>query len=174
VITPPVHFIVDNGVVNLVGTVPSDGTHQRILMVVQRIPGVTQVVDQLQVNATGTDLNAAAGGSVDTSGVNAGTSAQVGVQNPQVGVQNQNAITAGANAAAATNLSQTSTRDVNSNAVFATTNQFPTGLRHGPQFPPNSRTGLPPGLQREQLPPGLQGRPLPPGLEMQRTNTGVQ
>jgi hypothetical protein len=139
-ITPPVHLVINNGVVRVVGTVPAANTRERILMLVQRSPGVTQVVDELQVNATGmTDASVT-------------SASAAGAQN--VGTANQTALTAGANGVT-NNLPPTSMRT--NSSVFANTNQF----HHGPILPPTSRTGLPPGLQ---------DRPLPPGLEMQRTN----
>jgi hypothetical protein len=45
----PVHFRVDNGVVTVVGTVPTAADAQQIYSVVQRTPGVTRVVNGLQV-----------------------------------------------------------------------------------------------------------------------------
>jgi osmotically-inducible protein OsmY len=47
--TLPVHFRVDNGVVTVVGTVPTAADAQQIYSVVQRTPGVTRVVNGLQV-----------------------------------------------------------------------------------------------------------------------------
>jgi hypothetical protein len=46
-----VHFQVQQGVVTAVGTVPTMEQKQRVLQIVQTTPNVTQVVDQLRVNA---------------------------------------------------------------------------------------------------------------------------
>ena len=45
----PVHFRVDNGVVTVVGMVPTTAEAQQIYSVVQRTPGVTRVVSGLQI-----------------------------------------------------------------------------------------------------------------------------
>lgn len=49
--TMPVHFVIDNGVVTLLGTVPTSDESQRILLLAQQTTGVTQVVNRLRVNA---------------------------------------------------------------------------------------------------------------------------
>lgn len=49
--TMPVHFVINNGVVTLVGTVPSTIESQRILLLAQQTPGVAQVNNRLQVSA---------------------------------------------------------------------------------------------------------------------------
>lgn len=162
-----VHFLVQNGVVNLVGLVPTLDQKQRILDIVQNTPGVVQVVDQLDVRpqagqGTGTGapvLNSTQFGLTTTnvSGVtvpllplSVGTSNQVGVT-----VTNQFVTT-----------NQFGFGPV-SNPTVASTNLTPTSRSNGASrvFP------LPPGLQPTRpLPPGLQNRDtLPPGLEF-RTN----
>jgi hypothetical protein len=167
----PVHFIINNGLVRVIGTTPTVQEQEQLLTTLQRIPGVVQVVNETRVdnnqgasvNTTGSGSTAAGGGTV---GVNA-TGASVTGGGAMVG--------ASGSASASNNLSATSVSN-GQNRVFANTNS----LRHGPQFSPiattnlapTSRTSLPPGLEkREQLPPGLQNREqLPPGL---RTNTAT-
>jgi hypothetical protein len=48
----PVHFFINNGVVTLIGSVPTADESQRILLLVRQTPGVVQVVDRLQVGTT--------------------------------------------------------------------------------------------------------------------------
>jgi hypothetical protein len=45
----PVHFIIDNGVVTLVGILPNAQDCQRVFLLTQQTPGVARVVNNLQV-----------------------------------------------------------------------------------------------------------------------------
>ncbi len=47
----PVHFIVQSGVVELVGIVSTGEEKQRVETVVRQVPGVTRVVNRLEVNS---------------------------------------------------------------------------------------------------------------------------
>lgn len=47
----PVHFDCRNGVVVVLGFVPSEAQRQQVVGVVQQTPGVIRVIDQLQINA---------------------------------------------------------------------------------------------------------------------------
>jgi osmotically-inducible protein OsmY len=49
----PIHFILRDGSVRLVGTVPTVEDRQRIENLVQQVPGVVRVFDALQVTPTG-------------------------------------------------------------------------------------------------------------------------
>lgn len=66
----PIHFDCRDGVVVVLGFVPSEAQRQQVVGVVQQTPGVVRVIDRLQVNA---QVNAA--GSAP-SAVSAGTAAQ--------------------------------------------------------------------------------------------------
>ncbi len=136
-IMAPVHFIVQEGVVTMVGVLPRDEERQRLLTVVQGIPGVVRVIDQIQVGGS-------AGASTGT-GVQTTTGAGTGLQT-----------TTGADAGVQT------TTGVGANASL--TNQF--GAKFGTNFPPTSRTNAPNRIFGTNLPPGLQNRnQLPPGLQ---------
>lgn len=165
----PVHFITQDGVVTLVGFVPSEQQKQQIFQAVQQTPGVVQVINQLQVNTT---LGASGSGSV--SGTN-----HTGMSNSILGVNSTNLF----GGASTNTFGVTST-----NAVFGTnnfglsqtnvpgTNLAPTGRTNTQRMfedrdqDQDQNSNLPPGLRkRENLPPGLQREDLPPGLE-RRTN----
>lgn len=49
----PVHFAVDDGVVTLIGRVPDASVEEQLEGVVQRVPGVTGIVDQLTIPGGG-------------------------------------------------------------------------------------------------------------------------
>lgn len=141
----PVHFVCREGVVTLVGMVPNEQQKQQIFEVVQRTPGVVQVVNQIQVNVNAETAFGGAGGAA-TNGL---------LQSGAV-VRNTNYFggTFG-----------------RTNLYGANTNFSATGRTNGLDrvYPGNSEvnSNLPPGLRkREDLPPGLQRQGgLPPGLE---------
>jgi hypothetical protein len=155
--TSPVRLITQNGVVTLVGSVPTAEQRQRIVSVIERTPGVRQVVDQLQVGSDTSTMIGSAGVSGSTIGTSTGS-------------------VAGATTSFGTNLTPTS-RIGATNRVFSGTNQLtnPQLTPQGDQTLQNrpNQGSLPPGLQnRDQLPRGLQDRDqLPPALE-RRENTG--
>ena len=62
----PIHFILRNGVVILVGTVSSDQERHQILSAVQQTPGVLSVVDELQLGTTGVLTNTVTAGRRDS------------------------------------------------------------------------------------------------------------
>ena len=140
----PVHFVCREGVVTLVGIVPNEQQKQQIFQLVQRTPGVVQVVNQLQVN-----LNAA-------QAIRPGAAGSNGVFQSGTGVQNSNYFGATLG---------------RSNLYGANTNFSATGRTNGFEraYPDstNQNNNLPPGLRkREDLPPGLQNQgSLAPGLE---------
>jgi osmotically-inducible protein OsmY len=152
----PVYFVVREGVVRLVGSVPSQQEAQQIEMIVQQTPGVVRVINELRVEV------------------------QPGAQ-PGTGAATTDTQTAPQTQQNQTNQVGTTTR-TNDLAPTSRTNgmqrTYPgqTNQVNGTQLPPTGRTngppsGLPPGLQRrDELPPGLQKRDeLPPGLQ-RRTN----
>lgn len=47
----PVHFVIDDGVVTLVGFVPTADESQRVLLLAQQTAGVVQVIDRLQIGS---------------------------------------------------------------------------------------------------------------------------
>ncbi len=47
----PVHFNINNGVVTLMGTVPNQAAEEQLEALIQQVPGVTGVVDQLAVRS---------------------------------------------------------------------------------------------------------------------------
>jgi hypothetical protein len=57
----PVHFQLQNGVVTLVGLVPSVEQQQRLMSLVQQTPGVTRVINQLTVDPNANVQAGAAG-----------------------------------------------------------------------------------------------------------------
>lgn len=67
----PVHFIVRDGVVTLVGVLPRDEERQRLVTIVQGVPGVVRVIDQIQVGG--------GAGAQTTTGVGAGVQPTTGV-----------------------------------------------------------------------------------------------
>ncbi|EEF62594.1 BON domain-containing protein [Pedosphaera parvula] len=69
----PVNVIVDQGVVTLVGSVPTIQEKDRILAQVQAQPGLVRVVDQLAVGASSASSSAVGGtgGAIDTTAPNA-------------------------------------------------------------------------------------------------------
>jgi hypothetical protein len=147
----PVSFVVHNGIVEIVGTVPTLEDKQRVQTIVQRIPNITGVIDRIQVSAESTTVSA---NTSSTNSVAAGTSTNA------AGLSSTNTLT------------PTSTRSTTTeNAAPANTNQSGSSTNLSPTSRTNN-SGLPPGLdKRDQLPPGLQNRDqLPPGLN-RRTNS---
>lgn len=57
----PVRVAVDNGIVQLIGFVPTAQDKQRILLSIQQIPGVVRILDGIQVSPGTTGVNAGAG-----------------------------------------------------------------------------------------------------------------
>ena len=90
--TMPVHFVIDNGVVTLFGTVPSADESQRILLLAQQTAGVTQVVDHLRVGtadqfqprANGNN-NTTQTGTAQTGATQSGTQITCTTQNSAIG-----------------------------------------------------------------------------------------
>lgn len=141
----PVHFICRNGNVTLVGLVPDQQQKEKIVTLVRRTPGVVQVIDQLQVNAT--------------ANVNAGSGSTNTIATSTNSINNDASL---AGAAASTNWSTSST------------NLSPTSRTNAPerQYEQDRDGKLPPGLEkRDTLPPGLEKRrELPPGLEKRESH----
>jgi len=183
----PVYFIVRNGVVQLVGTVPTIVQKRRVEAMVRRVPGVVQVIDQLQINATATSSVSESFGS---------SSAQAGISsNNSSGFSSTNTLTP---TGAVSNSVDQATRSTNQSSISSTNKLTPTGATSNSvgqingntnqsgssmetNLPPTSRTndsnhssGLPPGLEkRNELPPGLEKRDqLPPGLEGRSNSSG--
>jgi hypothetical protein len=65
----PVHFIVNNGVVTLVGEVAEAQQKQEVVTLVQGLPGITRVVDEIQVTSSDSLSTSSVGAAGDTSGV---------------------------------------------------------------------------------------------------------
>lgn len=151
----PVRFVLRNGLVTLVGTVPSAEQKQRIVTLVQQTPGVAQVVDQLQVSAS------ASAGSQSTT-----TGSQTGVGSSDASVSG--GVTSGASYSTNSQWSAS-----NTNRIWGSnTNLSPTGREQGQGQRPNQGS-LPPGLEkRDELPPGLQREQLPPGLSRRPNSSG--
>jgi len=140
----PVHFIVQNGVVQIVGSAPTAEERQRIQTTVERIPGVTGVVNRIDVaDQTSTDSS----------------DSQIGANTNAPGASGTNALFP----TSRTNQQSSQYSNTNRNAG---TNLPPTSRTNAPD------RNLPPGLEnRDELPPGLRDRDqLPPGLE-RRTNS---
>lgn len=153
----PVHFVVNNGVVTLAGEVAEAQQKQEILTIVQGQPGITRVVDQIQVSSSGSSSTSAVGAAGDTSGV-----AHGGATN-RFGLTNR--ITA----------PQPLLRGTN--GLSDATNGSPGSLTNGTVNHINTNSqGLPPGLEKhDTLPPGLEKRDsLPPGLEKRGSESGTE
>jgi hypothetical protein len=161
------HFISREGVVTLLGEVPTERESQRIIEFVQRTPGVVQVVNQLQIISEG--------------GVDAGLAVPAPqAQSAAVGALPTNTFTVtnsfgliltnrGTSYAGPGTFTRTNTFAASTN-VGVNTNLSPTGVTNadGRIYPTNEPSqSLPPGLRkREVLPPGLEKRDeLPPGLQ---------
>jgi hypothetical protein len=180
--TFPVHFIVRDRVVEIVGSVPTVEEKQRIETAVQRIPTVARVESRLVVKAdsTTTTINTSSGASVQggtqtgvtTTDTRIGTSTnQLSATSTRSNIQS-GSLSATNQMGGSTNLSPTSTTRSNiQSQSYSTTNQSGGGTNLSPTSRTNDLRNLPPGLQkRDELPPGLQREQLPPGLE-RRTNT---
>lgn len=147
-VLPMVNYVVAGGVVTLLGSVPTVQESQAVQTVVAGVPGVSRVVNNLQVNNSS---GATASNSIPSRPVAGGifTTGTVSALN-----ERHLALTNGFSA--------------------GSTNLTPTSLSNNPSriYRPQ-RSGLPPGLQnREVLPPGLQNREqLPPGLSNQTNGT---
>jgi hypothetical protein len=152
----PVHFVLQDNVITLIGEVPSEAQRQQIVTVVERSPGVVRVVDQLRVNPLPIGSTATPGSAV-------------GIPN-KIGFGGSNSF-----GLALTNrvpiTSNFATPGGITNAMGAITNLTPTGRTNAANPIFGTNLALPAGGQnRQELPPGLERREgLPPGLS-QRTN----
>jgi hypothetical protein len=124
-ILSPVHYIVRDGVVTMVGVLITAEERQRLETIVQGIPGVVRVIDQIQVGGgtgAGAGVQTTTGEGAQTTtgaGANAGFSNQLGARPGAFG----------------TNFPPTSRTNA-PNRIFGT--NLPPGLQNRP---------LPPGLQ---------------------------
>ena len=85
-----VSFILKDGAVRLVGTVPSVAEQQRILAVAQQTPGITRVYISLTVSGTeSVGASASAGGGVGTGSASGGASATAAAPAPTTQKQAQ-------------------------------------------------------------------------------------
>jgi osmotically-inducible protein OsmY len=161
-----VYFKAQQGVVTLLGVVPSQQESQRILEIVQRTPGVVRVVNQIQVNAQSSasagagSQSAAVGTTNQFQSTNAFGLTQTNRGTSELGgttsITNTNTLSAG-----------TSTTNENVSTNLSPTGRTNTTDRVSPDSDDQKDENLPPGLRkRETLPPGLEKRDqLPPGLE---------
>ncbi len=164
----PVHFFCRNGMVTVVGHVPSAEEQQRIMQIVQQTPGVTKVINNLQVtvDANSTANNVGGGSAPQSNGFIAGsTNAFALMTNPPPTTSSNlygiNSPTNGGNYAAstnsygsATNLAPTGTNVYN--RVYGTS-QAPAG-QNG-MWKMQSGSGAPqlPQAPGGQVPPQLNG-----------------
>jgi hypothetical protein len=185
----PVHFVVREGVITLVGFVPTVDHRQQIVAAVQQVPGVVRVVDQLEVRTDTT----ATGGTVDVqeSTTGAGTSTPGSIHSTQTSAPSATSSTNDLSPSGTTTTTGTTNLVPPASRTDRRTGLSLTNMSGAEQPPANTgavlpatsdRTngssvystnrGLPPGLQkRDELPPGLQKRDeLPPGLR-NRTNS---
>ena len=149
----PVSFLVNGGIVHLVGTVPSIQQKQRIEAIVQRVPGVTRVVNQIQISSTSTTSATSSG--LDQDAISTGANSQYGSSVTDAAFSQTNSFSGTSGGFSGTNLMSGTLSQTNLSATGRTNNSnLPPGLR--------DRETLPPGLeQRDRLPPGLDQRNSP-------------
>jgi len=144
-VQPSVNYIVNGGVVTLVGLVPTIEEKFAVQTVAGSVPGVNRVVNNIQVN-NAADL--AASNAIPATAGNFATGSVIAVNQPRATITN--------------------------GVSPVSTNLTPTSGNGSSRIYSPTRTGLPPGLEnRETLPPGLQNREqLPPGLSNSTNSTG--
>jgi hypothetical protein len=138
-VQPTVNYVVNGGVVTLVGLVPTIEEKLAVQTVAAGVPGVSRVVNNIQVNKTGT-ASIEASNSVPTTTGTFTRGTVTAINQPRVAMTNR--------------------------IPSIPTAPTPTSSNNASRIYHSERNGLPPGLEnRESLPTGLQNREqLPPGL----------